>query len=54
MLLRFEFIGHGEYLYLELLPLRRALSTIVRLIVGALTIPVSSATTERTFSKFRN
>ena len=40
-------------LYLELLPLRRALSTIVRLIVGAMTIPVSSATTERTFSKLK-
>ena len=40
-------------LYLELLPLRRALSTIVRLIVGAMTIPVSSVTTERTFSKLK-
>ena len=40
-------------LYLELLPLRRALSTILTLIVGAMTIPVSSATTERTLSKLK-
>ena len=37
-------------LYLELLPLRRAFPTIVTLIIGAMTIPVSSTTTERTFS----
>ena len=37
-------------LYLELLPLRRAFPTIVTLIIGAITIPVSSITTERTFS----
>ena len=37
-------------LYLELLPLRQAFPTIVTLIIGAMTIPVSSITTERTFS----
>ena len=40
-------------LYLELLPSRRAFPTIVTLIVGAMTIPVSSITTERTFSKLK-
>lgn len=40
-------------LYFEILPLQQAFPTILSLLVGALTIPVSSTTTERTFSKMK-
>jgi hypothetical protein len=40
-------------LYFEVLPFKQAFPTIISLIVGALTIPVSSTTTERTFSKMK-
>ncbi len=40
-------------LYFEILPLQQAFPTIVLLLIGAMTIPVSSSTTERTFSKMK-
>jgi hypothetical protein len=40
-------------LYFEILPLQQAFPTIVLLLIGAMTIPVSSTTTERTFSKMK-
>jgi len=40
-------------LYFEVLPLQRAFPTIISLFIGAMTIPVSSTTTERTFSKMK-
>ncbi|CAF1035837.1 unnamed protein product [Adineta ricciae] len=40
-------------LYFEVLPYKQAFPTVISLLVGALTIPVSSATTERTFSKMK-
>lgn len=40
-------------LYFEVLPFKQAFPTIVSLMIGALTIPVSSTTTERTFSKMK-
>ena len=40
-------------LYFELLPFEKAFPTILSLLIGAMTIPVSSTTTERTFSKMK-
>ncbi|CAF2998956.1 unnamed protein product [Rotaria sp. Silwood2] len=40
-------------LYVELLPLAKAFPTVMFLIVTAMTIPVSSTTCERTFSKMK-
>ena len=40
-------------LYAELLPLKQAFPTVIFLVVAALTIPVSSTTCERTFSKMK-
>ncbi|CAF1565842.1 unnamed protein product [Rotaria magnacalcarata] len=40
-------------LYFEVLPLQQAFPTIIHLLIGAMTIPVSSTTTERTFSKMK-
>lgn len=40
-------------LYFEILPFKQAFPTFISLTTGALTIPVSSATTERTFSKMK-
>lgn len=40
-------------LYFEVLPFKQAFPTIISLLVGTLTIPVSSTTTERTFSKMK-
>ncbi len=40
-------------LYFEVLPLKQAFLCILSLIIGAMTIPVSSTTTERTFSKMK-
>jgi hypothetical protein len=40
-------------LYFEVLPLKQAFPCILSLIIGAMTIPVSSTTTERTFSKMK-
>ena len=40
-------------LYLEVLPLKQAFPSILSLLIGAMTIPVSSTTTERTFSKMK-
>jgi len=40
-------------LYFEILPLQQAFPTIVLLLIGAMTIPVSSIPTERTFSKMK-
>jgi hypothetical protein len=38
-------------LYFEVLPLKQAFPSILSLLIAAMTIPVSSTTTERTFSK---
>ena len=40
-------------LYFEIVPLKDAFSTVVSILLAALTIPVSSTTTERTFSKLK-
>jgi hypothetical protein len=40
-------------LYLELLPLQQAFPAFISLLTLAMTIPVSSTTTERTFSKMK-
>ena len=40
-------------LYAELLPLKQAFPTVIFLVAAALTIPVSSTTCERTFSKMK-
>jgi hypothetical protein len=40
-------------LYVELLPLKQAFPTTLSLIISAMTIPVSSTTCERTFSKMK-
>ena len=40
-------------LYFEVLPYKQAFPTILSLLIGAMTIPVSSTTTERTFSKMK-
>lgn len=40
-------------LYLELLPLQQAFPAFISLLILAMTIPVSSTTTERTFSKMK-
>jgi hypothetical protein len=40
-------------LYFEILPLQQAFPTIALLLIGAMTIPISSTTTERTFSKMK-
>ncbi len=40
-------------LYVELLPLKQAFPTTIFLITAAMTIPVSSTTCERTFSKMK-
>jgi len=39
--------------YVELLPLEKAFPTIISLVIAAMTIPVSSTTCERTFSKMK-
>jgi hypothetical protein len=39
--------------YVELLPLKQAFPTTIFLIIAAMTIPVSSTTCERTFSKMK-
>ena len=41
-------------LYFEVLPLKQAFPCILSLLIGAMTIPVSSTTTERTFSKLKH
>ncbi|CAM4819981.1 unnamed protein product [Rotaria magnacalcarata] len=40
-------------LYFEVLPFEQAFPSILSLLIGAMTIPVSSTTTERTFSKMK-
>lgn len=40
-------------LYCEVLPLKQAFPSILSLLIGAMTIPVSSTTTESTFSKMK-
>ncbi len=40
-------------LYIELLPLKQAFPTVMSLLLVALTIPISSTTYERTFSKMK-
>lgn len=40
-------------MYFELLPLRQAFPTILSLLTAAITLPVSSTTCERTFSKLK-
>jgi hypothetical protein len=40
-------------LYVELLPLKKAFPTIIFLLIAAMTVPVSSTTCERTFSKMK-
>ncbi len=40
-------------LYFEVLPLKQAFPSILSLLIAAMTIPVSSTTTERTFSKMK-
>ncbi len=40
-------------LYVEILPLKQAFPTVTHLVVAAMTIPVSSTTCERTFSKMK-
>ena len=40
-------------LYFEVLPFKQAFPSILPLLIGALTIPVSSTTTKRTFSKMK-
>ena len=40
-------------LYVELLPMRHAYPTIMSLIAAAMTVPISSTTCERTFSKMK-
>jgi len=40
-------------LYFEVLSLQQAFPTILSLLIGEMTIPVSSTTTERTFSKMK-
>ncbi|CAF5107047.1 unnamed protein product, partial [Rotaria sp. Silwood1] len=40
-------------LYFEILPFQQAFPTILSLLIGSMTIPVSSTTTERTFSKMK-
>ena len=40
-------------LYLVLLPFKQAIPTLFSLVIIALTVPVSSTTTERTFSKLK-
>ena len=40
-------------LYLELLPLKQVFPSFVSILIGAMTIPVSSTTRERTFSKMK-
>lgn len=39
--------------YFEVLPLKQAFPYLLSLLIGAMTIPVSSTTTERTFSKMK-
>ena len=39
--------------YLQVLPFEQAFSCLLSLLIAALTIPVSSTTTERTFSKMK-
>ena len=41
-------------LYFEVLPLKQAFLCILSLLIGAMTIPVSSTATERTFSKMKH
>jgi hypothetical protein len=40
-------------LYVELLPLKQTFPTTISLIIAAITIPISSTTCERTFSKIK-
>jgi hypothetical protein len=40
-------------LYFEVLPLQQAFPTILSLLIDAMTIPVSSTITERTYSKMK-
>ncbi|CAF1031115.1 unnamed protein product [Rotaria magnacalcarata] len=40
-------------LYFEVLPFEQAFSSILSLLIGAMAIPVSYTTTERTFSKMK-
>ncbi|CAF4680782.1 unnamed protein product [Rotaria socialis] len=40
-------------LYFEVLPFEQAFSSILSLLIGVMTIPVSSTPTERTFSKMK-
>jgi hypothetical protein len=40
-------------LYIQLLPLKQALPTIMSLLLVALTFPISSTTCERTFTKMK-
>lgn len=40
-------------LYLEVLPFKQTFPCLLSLLIGAMTIPVSSTTTERTFSKMK-
>ena len=44
---------HIVDLYFEILPFAQAFSTILTMIIGAMTIPVSFCTTERSFSKMK-
>ncbi|CAF3465652.1 unnamed protein product, partial [Rotaria sp. Silwood2] len=41
-------------LYFEILPLKQAFPCMLSLLIGAMTISVSSTTTERTFSKMKH
>ena len=40
-------------LYLELLPLKQVFASFISLLIGAMTIPVSSTTIESTFSRMK-